>query len=910
MASRARPVWRCVVAVLAFGLLLLLPPTVAAPPTPGAPAPVQPSDGIHGAELTSVLPASNDFVVVPPSTVTHALPSSGRGLLHPGSPFRAAGVGPTPAPAAPAAKGPKYLWGSAYIFYGPSDPQTLLFGQGGGLAIDNALDEFLFFGGQGSGGLSNVTLRYYWWYNATDPTNSSEGWAYTGSPTSPTARTNLSMASYQPGGEALVYGGLTSTAAQRTANDSWIYHYANDTWQNVTRVNQSTVEGPPSRELAAMAVDQRDGIALLFGGIAPRFTSHGSTGAVIWQDTWVFHFDTDRWTQVLPTNVPSARFGASMVWDSQDDLFLMVGGCGLSCTMDVWAWDPRTGEWTDLPQTGGVPSPRASAAFTWDPGANQAILYGGMAREANGSLTSYDDTYSLLPTGSWTLLHPAEVGPAPIYRAPALFGAESAWVNFPDCNVMFISGGDPALASVTGMVYDIVPSNDTPPVQCWWWYDVPRPPSYTPSPCSHQTGFVVTVVSSADRSPIPKAIVQVTGSCGAVITNTDASGRAELTIATPDNLSLAVSATGFHDNSTWFNYTYTNVTLNQSGGYLIEYDTVWLVPYPVLHVQVFGNNGGVFLYPLFGANVSLDNSSVLGRSDPFGWVNSSPISTFNRSATVAATADNYSTSWRVVWVPYTGEVDVTLTILKAGVLVVRVADARSGEAIGGAHGTIRHLDPGLPSPIGFTTDISGRFHRNLIQGNYSVTAWALGYLNGSAPIVGFIPWISNLTLTVNLTPDRGTNVSVRLLDAATGTPIHGGTVAFGNVRALPTGASGWANTTDLGPPGPMRIVGSAFGYRTNFTTIELQYNYVHPPVTLRLSCLACLPGPAGGGLTTVSPFLPTGGSALLLLLIAPAFLVVGGAIYAAALSARRRSAPGGPVAAQGSRPALGARESP
>jgi hypothetical protein len=784
-----------------------------------------------------------------------------------------------------------------------------MFAEGTGLTTYNALDEFLFFGGLGSGGLSNVTWRYYWYYNASDPANSSEGAAYTNSTSSPSARTNMSLGTYQAKGVALLYGGLTNTVSQRTANDSWIYNYTADTWTNVTRRNETGVAGPPAREEAAFAVDQKDGLALLFGGIAPEFTSHGSTGSVIWQDTWVFSFRTDRWTQVFPANVPPGRFGASMVWDAKDDEFLMVEGCALACMTDAWAFSPLTQQWTNISETGSIPSARASASFEWDPGSSVAILYGGMSHDSAGNVIAYNDTYTFLPGGQWSTLRPNEIGPAPIYRAPPMYDAQSTWANFPGCNAMFISGGNPALSSVTEFVYDIVPTNDTPPIQCWSIYDVPQPPSYIPPPCSHATGLVVTVVSSYLLTPIPNAIVAVNGTCGTVIADTDSRGMVSITIATPDNLSLAVSAAGFHDNSTWYNYTYTNVTLEQDGGYVIQYDTVWLVPFPRLHVQVFGNDGGIFLYPISDAVVSLDNSSIVGYTNANGWANASAVSVFNRTATVTATGDNYSTAWKFIFLPYTGEADTYLTLLEAGTLTVRVLDAKSGQPIASAHGVITRLDPGLPAPISFVTSPAGTFARHLISGNYSALAWATGYLNRTA-VSGYIPWVSNLTLTVELVPDRGTNASVQLLDAATDRPIAGGTVTFGSAQIVRTNARGWANATDLLPPGPMRIFGSAAGYRENSTTVELRYNYVLPPVVIKLQCLDCITAASGGSVLPVSPFLPQGGAGLLLLLIAPALLVVGGAIYAVTLSGRRRPAEGAGRPRPGRAPTVRARESP
>jgi hypothetical protein len=223
---------------------------------------------------------------------------------------------------------------------------------------------------------------------------------------------------------------------------------------------------------------------------------------------------------------------------------------------------------------------------------------------------------------------------------------------------------------------------------------------------------------------------------------------------------------------------------------------------------------------------------------------------------------------------------------------------------------VTHLDPGLPAPFGFTTDASGKFSRLLVAGNYSVAAWASGYLNGTTAS-GDIKWVSNLTLTLKLTPNEGTNASVRLVDSQTGEPIAYGTVSFGDVRVAHTNAQGWANVTDLLPPGPMRVTGSASGYRSNNTTVVLRYNYVLPPVVMKLQCLACVVGgPGGSGGLAASPFLPTSGAGLLLLLIAPALLAVGGAVYVIAATARRRPSEGGAPGRSGRLPAMAEAKSP
>ena len=149
--------WLTVALLVAVTALLLVPPTTATPIPAAAPAPSFTAGTAQG-------PATAGHSAVPAGSTPAAGTAAGsdRGAIHSGAVFRAStgsGAAPSGPSAAAAKKGPGYSWGSAYVLYGPSDPQTLMFAEGTGLTTYNALDEFLFFGGLGSGGLSNVTWR-------------------------------------------------------------------------------------------------------------------------------------------------------------------------------------------------------------------------------------------------------------------------------------------------------------------------------------------------------------------------------------------------------------------------------------------------------------------------------------------------------------------------------------------------------------------------------------------------------------------------------------------------------------------------------------------------------------------------------------------------------------------------------
>ncbi|HEV2166684.1 MAG TPA: kelch repeat-containing protein [Thermoplasmata archaeon] len=874
------PLWVLVL----IAVVLLSIPSASAAPAPAAKVPAGPQERTATPSPTpgttaspSVHPSLTNSAVRPgASAPTHRFP--GPRLSAPTRP------GPPPSAVPAATKGQTtYDWSSAYIFYGPPPPPAnLQLGEGAGWVTDNALNESVMFGGLGQGGLSNITWIYGYYYNASDPTASGEYGGYTNSTTFPSSRTNSTFGAYQSGGVALLFGGLTDLATQSTANDTWLYYFGNDTWINITKPN-----GPPPREEAAFAIDQTDGIALMFGGIAPKYTSGNSTGTVIWKDTWEFHFATGRWNEITTPTSLGDRFGASMVWDSVSDEFLLVGGCSFSCTMDAWAFSPSNGTWTQIPESGTIPSGRAGASFAWDPNAHRAVLYGGLSFDQNGNPVAYSDTYEFLASGQWTRINPAAPGPAPLYQPGPIYDASTTWSDFPGCDAMWVMGGDPSLGGPPEFVYVIQPSNDTPAFQCWSFLNQVQGPPGAPPPCSRQSQLVVTAQSTIGATPIPNAIVEITGECLPAIGRTGLDGTVRFTVNTPDNISINVSATDFHGFHEWYNYTYTNTTANTSGE-LTRYVLAKLLPYPSLNVQVFGNTGATFLVHVPMASVILDNFTLVATTGANGWGNDSAVAEFNQTVIVSATATNYSTAWRSVYIPYSGPVNVSLTILRAAWLIVAVLDARTGAPIPGATGQVTRLDLGLPPPFRYTTDALGRYARQLPEGNYSASAQAEGYQANVTGGHAYLPWVTNSTITVRLTPAYGTNESVRLVDAYTGAAIANGTVTFGEDRPIPTNSAGWGNGTDLLPPGRTLVLGRATGYLPNSTTVVLGYNTVLPPITLRLkpSCLSDCPQGASGGGAGGSPFLPVGGSALALLLGAPAFLAIIGALYALAIGAR------------------------
>ena len=206
-----------------------------------------------------------------------------------------------------------------------------------------------------------------------------------------------------------------------------------------------------------------------------------------------------------------------------------------------------------------------------------------------------------------------------------------------------------------------------------------------------------------------------------------------------------------------------------------------------------------------------------------------------------------------------------------------------GHGIGNATGVISPVGAyTYGPPVYFTTGPSGWFNASLPQANYTVYVTHPGFVPNSTHGALFHAWVTPTIVALSLALAYGSNVSVRLLSSATHDPIAGGTVAVGYFPMGTTSPQGWANFTDLLPPGLYNVTGSATGYRSNSTTVDLTYLARFVSVTLNLTPVSgcspeCVVTPNG---TAVGyQLLPGPGTALELYVIAPLALAVGAAIY-------------------------------
>jgi N-acetylneuraminic acid mutarotase len=154
------------------------------------------------------------------------------------------------------------------------------------------------------------------------------------------------------------------------------------------------------------------------------------------------------WTSLNPSNAPTPRVNASMVYDPATDRLILFGGRtskavgpGTDCN-ETWTYDFASNAWSQLSPSGSPPA-RESAALAYDPGTKRIILFGGFSEDA---LADLDDTWALDPeNNTWTELNPS---PSPSKRAFQLM------IDDPQTGKLLGFGGDAGNWEVQTWAYD------------------------------------------------------------------------------------------------------------------------------------------------------------------------------------------------------------------------------------------------------------------------------------------------------------------------------------------------------------------------------------------------------------------------------------------------------------------------
>ena len=181
-------------------------------------------------------------------------------------------------------------------------------------------------------------------------------------------------------------------------------------------VQQSPAQSPSARYAASMAYDSATSQLVLFGGA-------GDSGLLA--DTWIW--DGSTWTQQSPATSPPALYYASIAYDPATSQLVLFGGYGDSANAALagtWTWDGST--WTQQAPAVSPPA-RSSASMAYDPATSQLVLFGG-----------YGQSGLLGDTWTWDGSNWAELSPA---ASPSARGGSSMAYDPATSQLVLFGGG-------------------------------------------------------------------------------------------------------------------------------------------------------------------------------------------------------------------------------------------------------------------------------------------------------------------------------------------------------------------------------------------------------------------------------------------------------------------------------------
>lgn len=144
--------------------------------------------------------------------------------------------------------------------------------------------------------------------------------------------------------------------------DTWVWDLAAHLWTRLADM-------PAPKEQAAAAYDLIADELVYFGGTIK--------GAVD-RNTWLFSRPANTWT-IIKNSAPPARLYQTMFYDAQRGHIVMYGGELNNGTplSDMWTFDSATNVWTEVAQSGNLPTPERFPPMAFDSANGLYYLYAG-----------------------------------------------------------------------------------------------------------------------------------------------------------------------------------------------------------------------------------------------------------------------------------------------------------------------------------------------------------------------------------------------------------------------------------------------------------------------------------------------------------------------------------------------------
>jgi hypothetical protein len=230
--------------------------------------------------------------------------------------------------------------------------------QGPAIAFDGGANNIVFFGGSTVPFVKGTAFGDTWTWDGTN-------WTQQFPSVSPSPRLWATMV-YDPVMKAvLLFGGSNTPGGDDAYSDTWAWNGVAKTW---TELNPTS--HPSGRAANQLVYDPATKTVVLFGGVTTRLTPLN--------DTWTWN--GVNWTRHFPISSPAPRNGPSLAYDPTLGAVVLFGGAVGTCCSDslndTWTWNGVN--WTEIYPT-NLPSARNAQAMDYDAFRKVMLMFGGAA---------------------------------------------------------------------------------------------------------------------------------------------------------------------------------------------------------------------------------------------------------------------------------------------------------------------------------------------------------------------------------------------------------------------------------------------------------------------------------------------------------------------------------------------------
>ena len=234
----------------------------------------------------------------------------------------------------------------------------------------------------------------------------SRAWTPVGNPTGPTSWDATALDAQSR--KLILYQGY-SAAFDAVDVQTWAYDVESGVWENRTPAVQ-----PPSRWGSIMVYDPEADRVLLYGGanFADGLACGFCGATTVFGDLWAYDYESNTWTERHPSVSPPPHHFPVLVYVPTIDRTVLFGGFQQGFTSlfnDTWSYDYDANRWTDL-DPDDPPAPRAYHYMALEPKTNRIVMFGGTLNPSeSGEEVPIDETWIYDVSGnSWQQAFPKE----------------------------------------------------------------------------------------------------------------------------------------------------------------------------------------------------------------------------------------------------------------------------------------------------------------------------------------------------------------------------------------------------------------------------------------------------------------------------------------------------------------------